>query len=131
MLPLSDYLYDLLVARHEGAVSPFVFPGQEPNASLKEPRPQMRKVTDRSGVEFTLHDLRRTFITIAEGLDISAYAIKRLVNHKMHQDVTAGYIISDLERLRQPMQRITDLILQKAGVISTDNVVPLRPNQHN
>ncbi len=29
------------------------------------------------------HDLRRTFITIAESLDISAYAVKRLANHKM------------------------------------------------
>ena len=40
----------------------------------------------------TLHDLRRTFITAAESLDISAYAVKRLVNHKMSWDVTAGYI---------------------------------------
>jgi hypothetical protein len=55
--------------------------------------------------------LRRTFITIAESLDISAYTLKRLVNHKMTNDVTAGHIISDVERLRDPMQRITSQLL--------------------
>lgn len=69
------------------------------------------KVTEASGVAFTIHDLRRTYITIAESLDISAYALKRLVNHKMSNDVTAGYIISDVERLRDPMQRITSQLL--------------------
>jgi len=58
-----------------------------------------------------VHDLRRTFITVAESLDISAYAVKRLVNHKMSNDVTAGYIVNDVERLRKPMQSITDYFL--------------------
>jgi hypothetical protein len=38
---------------------------------------------------------------------IPAYALKRLLNHKMNHDVTAGYIIMDVERLRKPMQMIT------------------------
>jgi len=63
-----------------------------------------------SGVECTLHDLRRTFITIAESLDIPGYALKRLLNHKDPNDVTAGYIVSDVGRLRGPMQKITDFI---------------------
>jgi integrase len=62
---------------------------------------------------FTLHDLHRTFITIAESLDIPAYALKRLLNHKDPNDVTAGYIVSDVNRLREPMQRITDFIKDK------------------
>ena len=60
--------------------------------------------------------MRRTFITIAESLDISGYAVKRLVNHKMSGDVTAGYIITDVERLRKPMQKITDFISLKIGI---------------
>ncbi len=63
----------------------------------------------------TPHDLRRTFITVAESLDISAYAAKRLVNHKMSGDVTAGYIIADVELLRDPMQKITDHLLKCIG----------------
>jgi integrase len=76
----------------------------------------MAKVIKESGISFTIHDLRRTFMTIAESLDISAYAVKRLANHKMNNDITAGYIIADVERLRDPMQKITDYILKCAGV---------------
>ncbi|HAU0884427.1 TPA: integrase, partial [Legionella pneumophila] len=77
-----------------------------------------------SGVSFTVHDLRRTFATTAESLDLPAYALKRLLNHKMNNDVTAGYIMRDVERLRKPMQRITDfLIRQMLG--SVENIVAL------
>ena len=71
----------------------------------------MKNAAHYSGIKFTLHDLRRTFITIAESLDISAYALKRLLNHRDPNDVTANYIITDVERLRRPMQRICDTIL--------------------
>ncbi len=60
----------------------------------------MANVTKLSDIRFTVHDLRRTLITIAEGLDISAYALKRLMNHRINGDVTAGYIMTDVERLR-------------------------------
>jgi integrase len=63
-------------------------------------------------VPFTLHDLRRTFATIADSLDLSAYALKRLLNHKMGNDVTAGYIMRDVERLRKPMQQITNFLIK-------------------
>ena len=79
---------------------------------LIEPRRQVQKVTELSGVSFTLHDLRRTFITVAESIDISAYALKRLVNHKMTNDVAAGYIVSDVERLRKPMEQISIQLLR-------------------
>ena len=60
-----------------------------------------------------LHDLRRTFVTIAESLDISSYALKRLVNHSQKGDVTAGYIVMSIDRLREPMNRIAAYILEK------------------
>ena len=87
---------------------------------MVEPRPQIRKVIARSGVDFTLHDLRRTFISAAESLDISMYTIKRLANHKMGNDVTTGYIVSDVERLRAPMQLVTDFLLHRANPQSAD-----------
>jgi hypothetical protein len=74
--------------------------------------------------------LRRTFITIAESLDIPAYALKRLLNHKMNNDVTAGYIISDVERLRAPMQKVTDYMLKCMGVKPSADIVTL-PNETN
>ena len=64
------------------------------------------------GIDFTLHDLRRTFITIAESLDIPAYSLKRLLNHRGDTDVTSGYIIHNAERLRGPTDRIAAKILE-------------------
>ena len=122
-LPLSDYLHALLEARVAEAVNGYVFAGREGIGHLVEPKRQVRQVVESSGVQFMVHDLRRTFITIAEGLDIPLYAIKRLVNHKMSGDVTAGYIVSDVERLRGPMQAITDFILDTVGAkLSTRNL---------
>ena len=77
-----------------------------------EPRRQVQKVIELSNVPFTLHDLRRTFITVAESIDVSAYALKRLVNHKMTNDVTTGYIVRDVDRLRKPMEQISAQLLQ-------------------
>ena len=85
----------------------------------------MDRVVRESGVEFSLHDLRRTFITIAEGLDIPAYALKRLLSHKMRNDVAAGYIITDVERLRAPMQKVTDYILKCVGIKETAEIIQL------
>jgi len=47
---------------------------------------------------------RRTFVTVAESIDLQRYAIKRMVNHKMQRDVTAGQIVADVMHLRQPVR---------------------------
>ncbi|MCH8080635.1 MAG: tyrosine-type recombinase/integrase, partial [Proteobacteria bacterium] len=98
-LPMSDFVFDLLTRRHEYRYNEWVFPSTRSGTHLIEPKSGVRKVTEISGVEFSFHDLRRTFITVAESLDIPAYALKRLLNHKDSGDVTAGYIMDNLERL--------------------------------
>jgi integrase len=124
-LPLSDFLYDLLIRRNKSSRSDYVFPGTGVNGHIIEPRKQIAKVVKETGSHFTVHDLRRTFITLAESLDIPAYALKRLLNHKMNSDITAGYIIADVERLRKPMQQITDYLLKCMGVKTTAEVINL------
>ncbi len=116
VLPLSDFLLEMLAARHEEQPdSPWVFPGPGKSGHLSEPKTAVRQVAKSSGISFTPHDLRRTFLTTAEGLDIPAYALKRLANHKMKGDVTAGYIVPDVERLREPMQSISEHIVSLAS----------------
>ena len=110
-LPLSDFLVDLLEKRSLCKRNNFVFPGSGKAGHIIEPRKAISHVIKNSGVKFTLHDLRRTFTTVAEGLDISSYSVKRLVNHRMTNDVTASYIITSVDRLRDPMQKITDHLL--------------------
>jgi integrase len=112
-LPLSDFIRELLERRLAQSESQWVFPSPRKDGPLTEPRTAVAKVTEHCGIAFQLHDLRRTFITIAESLDIPAYALKRLLNHKFANDVTAGYIVPNTERLRGPMQLITDFIKEK------------------
>lgn len=121
-LPISDFLFELLQRRKQASTSEYVFSGTGAGGYIIEPRKQMAKVIAASEVSFTVHDLRRTFITIAESLDIPAYALKRLLNHKMNSDITAGYIITDVERLRKPMQQISEYLLKCMGVVKSADV---------
>ncbi len=124
-LPLSDFLYGLLRRRRaRDSTGVYVFPGPGKDGYLIDPRRAVSKVTAHSGVSFTLHDLRRTFATLADGLGLSHSTVKRLLNHKMGNDVTAGYIVPDLESLRVPIQRIADAFLMRAGVSPNAAVVP-------
>ena len=116
IIPLSDFLFELLMKRKDYACNEFVFPSKAQDGHLKEPRKAMLKIAQLSGINFTIHDLRRTFITVAESLDISTYVLKRLLNHKMNADITAGYIVTSVERLRKPMQQVTDFLLSSMGV---------------
>jgi integrase len=100
-LPMSDFVYGLLAARREIGKDKFVFPSSGKDGPL-------RLVAKASGVEVSAHDLRRTFITVAEGTDISPLALKALVNHALGNDVTSGYVQITAERLREPAQRVAD-----------------------
>ena len=114
-LPLSDFLLKILNERKKLAFNEYVFPGKDGKGFLVEPKRGMQKVIEQSGIHFIIHDLRRTFITTAESLNISFYAIKRLVNHKLNNEITERYIVSDIERLREPMQKITDKLLDASN----------------
>lgn len=121
-LPITAPIYTLLLERHAYALNEYVFPGRDGIGSLVEPKRQLQHVRDQAGVYFTIHDLRRTFATIADSLEITPYTIKRLLNHKMGNDVTAGYIISDVGRLYEPMEKISAFI-EKALGMQENNVV--------
>jgi integrase len=114
-LPLSDFLQELLVTRRDNdPEGEWVFPGRGETGHMVETKKFYARVAKSSGIRFTLHDLRRTFVTIAESLDIPHYALKRLLNHRAETDVTAGYIIIDVERLRRPVERVANRILELA-----------------
>ena len=120
-LPLSDYLLGILEPRIIKDKK-YVFHARHGDGHLRNVDKPITQVIKESGVQFCKHDLRRTFATIAESLDISAYALKRLLNHAM-ADVTSGYIVADIERLRKPMQQITDFILKASGQKETAKVI--------
>lgn len=124
-LPLSDYLDELFARRKAATASEFVFADAQ-GRKISNFRYAQAAVEKASGVSFCIHDLRRTFATVADSLDIPAYALKRLLNHANGADVTAGYIVTSAEQLREPMQKITDYVLKSAGLKVTAEVIPMK-----
>lgn len=108
-IPLCDQLVALLQTRR-GAYKDdeWIFPGRGGVGHIVDPKKAISRVQEASTIKFSMHTLRRTFITIAESLDISPYAIKALVNHSSGNDVTSGYIVQTTDRLRDPSQKIAD-----------------------
>ncbi len=114
-LPMSDFIFNLFQRRKSLAVSDYVFADAKGRV-ISNFRHAIAAIKQSSGIDFCIHDLRRTFATVAESLDIPAYALKRLLNHADGSDVTAGYIVANVERLREPMQKITDFVLGKSAI---------------
>jgi len=120
-LPLSSFLHELLLTRREADPdAEWVFPGTGSTGHIVESKRFYARVARASGISFNLHDIRRSFITIAESLDIPHYALKRLLNHRTDGDVTGGYIVMDVERLRRPVERVAERIQELSGSVAID-----------
>ena len=105
-LPLTTFTQKLLADRHTSKCSEFVFPNENENYFISENYVWTSKVGETLKFTFDNHDLRRTFLTTGESLDINPLTLKRLVGHRS-EDVTEGYIGHDISRLRNASQRIT------------------------
>lgn len=118
--------YNRVALAESRLVSPYVFSGEGKTGYIVEPKRAIDSVTAATGIIFSCHDLRRTFATLAESLDLSGYTVKALLNHKQQTgDVTGGYIILNVDRLREPMQKITDA-LQERIKIQRGQVISMR-----
>jgi len=126
-LPLPEHMVQPFITLKGRKKSGWVFPAKTGKTGyLADPRKSIGIVKTKSGIEFSLHDLRRTFVSTANGLDINTYTVKALVNHKINSsDVTAGYDVPEMDRLRAASAKIEDKLLRAAGVKSA-KVVQLR-----
>jgi integrase len=112
-LPLSDYLFEMLSRRRQCREnSEYVFPGQNKKRPMVDSDHVIQGVAAKAGCPFILHDLRRTFLTVAERLALPYVVLKKLANHSGRNDTTFGYLVVDVERLREPMQIITNEFLR-------------------
>lgn len=115
-LPLGDFLFELMKKRRRNVQSHWVFPSAKSRTGHIVNISKVRaKINDLCAVKFTFHDLRRTFGSIAEGLDYGHYTIKRLLNHKKDSDdndVTSGYVQVSDKRLREAMNEIEEIVLK-------------------
>jgi integrase len=124
-LPMCDVVRNILVARRALGDSGFVFPGAGESGRLWDPG--LAAIKKATGIEISAHDLRRTYVTVAESTDISPIAIKALINHSVGSDVTSGYVVISTERLREAAQRVCDRLKALCGVeeVAGDNVARL------
>jgi integrase len=114
MLPMGNYLWDLMRRRRLASDSDWVFANPLTGNRITDPHRQVVNVVAKSGVPFSPHDLRRTFASVVSRLGdrLSYYTTKRLLNHRT-SDVTQGYVQFDLEQLRLAMQAVEHFVLQK------------------
>ena len=124
-LPMTDFVADLLIARRQLGDADFVFPSRETHIRGSAWTKRLRK---RTGLEFCVHDIRRTFATVAESTDIAWLALKALLNHSSGSNITASYVALTPERLRAPAQKVCDRLKALCGVTapSGQNVAALR-----
>jgi integrase len=115
-LPMTDFVHAMMVARRALGRTDHVFPANSKSGHVEEPRFFLDQVAATTGIRISCHDLRRTYITIAESCDISPIALRALVNHSLGKDVTSGYVQMSVERLRAPAQKVCDRIKALCGV---------------
>lgn len=111
-LPMSDFIFGIFQSRLALRENDFVFPGNGKTGHLIEPRKQMAKVTKESGVDFSVHDMRRSYASAIDGV-VGVYELKRLLNHATQQgDPTAGYILKTVEKIRPLMNLVSGTLME-------------------
>lgn len=102
----------LLSTEAARVVAPYV-EGKRPGSKLftvADPRKTLTTINRAAGVQITPHDLRATFASVAEEL-VSAYTLKRMLNHAEAGDVTGAHYVGKSEtQLRAGWQAVADFI---------------------
>ena len=117
---LKPHLRALQALTGEGK---YLFTGDNSDGVMAIPRRSIEQIVRETGIEFSSHDLKRTFLTIGEAAAVPFSLLKTLANHKTGNDVTSGYIIAEAHTLRQATFKIADEITSR---LATDNVVSLK-----
>ena len=122
-LPMTDFVADILIARRTLGDGDYVFPSRETHIDGNA----WTKTLRRRRLQFSVHDLRRSYATIAESCDIPWLSLKGLLNHSAGSSVTASYVALTPERLRGPAQKACDRIKALCNVQPVDgqNVLAL------
>jgi integrase len=88
--------------------TPWVFAAAIGGGHMTEPSPQPAKIKAATGLDFCLHDLRRTFATHAQAQGTEYELIRQELNHSSGGGVTSQYIITQVETLRPVFQAMAD-----------------------
>jgi len=124
-LPIPTALTPILKELHEiSGDSTFLFPSKgSTEKHLTYPKKAIAQINKSVRFHFNPHMTRHTFTTIAEAVGTPKTMIDRLTNHTTTNDVTGGYIHTEIETLRSNINKIATYIDSKNS--SSDNVIQL------
>jgi integrase len=131
-LAMTDVVRDILLRRAAEGRAQFVFAshrGEE--RRIKDPRKAMAAIAKETGITnsigeaLTIHDLRRTYVSVAEG-EVSFVELKCLVDHALpDKDVTVGYVQVEPKKLAAAARRVADrlkVLCQMPKIVVPSNV---------
>jgi integrase len=102
-IPISSRVQEILETMWKIKKGEYVFASEDKQGKpthVTEPRKALARANVGAGTKVTVHDLRRTFTTILEGLDCPMTPLKALLGHSVRDVTTNHYIVIDVERLR-------------------------------
>jgi integrase len=134
-VPLTDVMLSIIEKRRalpRNIGNPYIFNAEKGRGHLKEPKTAVGSVSKSSQIDWSLHDLRRTYTTAASRIDVSYIKLKYLIGHSLTGDVTSNhYTHLNVDDLREPAQRITDYFKKHTGMsILLHQVVDEMPLSH-
>lgn len=117
VIPLTPYVSHLLATLPRR--NPFVF--SSPTAkggAISIPRAYHVSACKVAGLEgLTLHDLRRSFKSLTEWLEIPTGVVAQIMGHKPSATAEKHYTVRPLDLLRVHHERIEAWVLEQAGIV--------------
>lgn len=113
LLPLTTLLNDILEQQRE--ITPqdceWVFPNKRFDGPTIDPKKSLNRLYKVAGINknFSDHDIRRTFASLADLAKVPFTDIKHLMVHKK-RDITEKYMQSQQIKAKENYERISDLL---------------------
>jgi integrase len=129
-VPLSPWASQILRdAKAEFGAGEWLFPGREPALPVPESWRPLRLVREASGVNFWMHDLRRTAASSMTSIGLGRELVAKVLNH-VEKGVTRVYDRYTYDREKRAALeawagRLEEILAGKKR--ADDKVVPLRP----
>lgn len=106
-LYLSAQAQDILNAMQKTPL--YIFPADSEAGHIKEPRWALDWIAKKTGIDVSVHGLRRTFVTIASSCPVSPMNLAQLVGHAA-TTITESYAMPDATALREAARVIGNRI---------------------
>lgn len=129
--PMGDILWAMMKNRakyRQG--SEWVFPSSQAKSDshVKNMTQSYKNLSSEAGLYITPHDLRRTFISVANGLQMNYPVLKKLLNHRESQssdDVTLQYIQISQRQLREALNNVERQCCEQASMTQEEVIKKL------